>query len=300
MGRHSGPTLLTFLLLASASCVLAISLICPCVAAQDGIRPVFLDITCGDRIATLVWSTGVEDRLAEIADSLRALGQPVPNQYKFGGYRVWRGDTPDTAAMMLLRQFSRRDSVSWTFRGNLRQFVDPDSLFEIRLIRTLIGFDSVYVRSRVSLDVPGPFNGVGYYYSVTYFDSAGTRRSAKTDCYTFLPVHPVAEQNESIERVWVVPNPYHGSSPWDASEGKRIQFINLPPRATVKIYTVSGELVASLEHPDSDYFNYGSYGGALNWDLTNQYGDEVVPGVYVFHAEGEGGEQYRGHFVIIR
>jgi hypothetical protein len=242
----------------------------------------------------------VEERLAEIGDSLRGLGQLVPDEYKFGGYKLWRGENPDTSRMMLLREFAFVDSVSWTFRGDLRQFVDPDSIFEIRLVRTQVGFDSVYVRLRVSLDVPGPFNGLGYYYAVTYFDSTGTRRSAKSDCFTYLPVHPVAEQDRNIERVWVVPNPYHGSSPWDASEGRRIQFINLPAIATVNIYTVTGELVASLQHPDPDYFNYGSYGGALNWDLTNQHGEEIVPGVYIFHAEGEGGEQYKGHFVIIR
>ncbi|KPJ61693.1 MAG: hypothetical protein AMJ46_01100 [Latescibacteria bacterium DG_63] len=297
---HSGSVPSPLLLLFVACCLLIFSLLSSPVAAQEAIHPDFLDVTCGDRIATLSWSSAVEDRLAEIRDSLAALGQPVPNQFKFGGYEFWRGEAPDTSRMMLLRKFTRRDSVSWTFRGNLRQFVDPDSIFEIRLVRTQIGFDSVYVRMRVSLDVPGPFNGLGYYYAVTYFDSTGTRRSAKLDCYTFLPVHPVAEQDRSIERVWVVPNPYHISSPWDASEGRRIQFINLPPRATVKIYTVSGELVASLEHPDPDYFNYGSFGGARNWDLTNQYGEEVVPGVYIFYAEGEGGEQYKGHFVIIR
>ncbi|UCF78220.1 MAG: hypothetical protein JSW03_08955 [Candidatus Eiseniibacteriota bacterium] len=288
------------LLLSLVLCALAVPLLFSHAAAQASLHPEFLDVSCGDRVASLIWSTYVEDRLAQITDSLRALGQPVPNQYKFGGYCLWRSEVPDTSRMMLLRKFTRADSVSWTFRGTLRQFVDPDSIFEIRLVRTVIGFDSVYARMRISLDVPGPFNGLGYYYAVTYFDSTGTRRSAKADCFTYMPVHPVAEQNRNIERVWVVPNPYHGSAPWDASEGRRIQFINLPARAIVEIYTVAGDLVTSLVHPDPDYFNYGSYGGALNWDLTNQHGEEVVPGVYVFLVEGEGGEQYKGHFVIIR
>jgi hypothetical protein len=273
--------------------------------AQIGIAPVHPEFIlssfgCGDRDITFSWSTIVEQRLTQIADSLRGLAQPVPDSLKFGGYRVWRSEVPDTSRMMLLREFTAADSVGWTFVGNVRQFADPDSMFEIKLVKVRIGYDSLYVRMRVKLDIPGPYNGVGYYYAVTYYDTTGTQRSRKADCFTYFPVHAVASQDRSIERVWVVPNPYHGSSPWDVSEGRRIQFINLPPRCKVSIYTVGGDLVNVLHHPDPDYFNYGSYGGALNWNLKNEDGREVVPGVYIFYVEGEGGEVYKGHFVIIR
>jgi len=273
--------------------------------AQTGIPPVHPEFVwssfiCGDREISFSWSSVVEQRLAQIADSLRGLGHTVPDSLKFGGYRVWRGESSDTSRMMLLREFTRADSVTWTFIGDVRRFADPDSIVEIRLIKTKVGYDSVYVRLRVRLDIPGPYNGTGYYYAVTYYDSVGTQRSRKADCFTYLPAHAVADQNRDVERVWVVPNPYHGSASWDASEGRRIQFINLPARCKVSIYTVVGDLVRVLHHPDPDYSNYGSYGGALNWNLKNESGREVVPGVYVFYVEGEGGEVYKGHFVIIR
>ncbi|MCX5800277.1 MAG: hypothetical protein NTX17_02675 [Candidatus Eisenbacteria bacterium] len=273
--------------------------------AQLGIAPVYPEfiwssVVCGDREIKFSWSTVVEERLAQIADSLTGLGLTVPDSLKFGSYRVWRSEVPDTSQMMLLREFTAADTVSWTFIGDERQFADPDSVFEIRLVKTKVGYDSLYVRMRVSLDLPGPYNGVGYYYAITYHDSVGTQRSGKADCFTYLPTHAVAEQNRSAEKVWVVPNPYHGSSSWDASEGKRIQFINLPASCKVSIYTIAGDLVRVLHHPDPDYFNYGSYGGALNWNLQNENGREVVPGVYIFYVEGEGGEVYKGHFVIIR
>jgi len=277
----------------------------PGAIAQAGIAPVYpvfisSSVICGDREIKFSWSDVVEQRLAQIADSLRDLEQSVPDSLKFGGYRVWRSEVPDTSRMMLLREFILADTVSWTFVGDGREFADPDSLFEIRLIKTLVGYDSVYVRIRVDMDLPGPYNGTGYYYSVTYFDSLGTQRSRKADCFTYLPAHSVANQNRDIERVWVVPNPYHGSASWDVSEGKRIQFVNLPARCNVSVYTVAGDLVRVLHHPDTSYFNYGGYGGALNWNLKNNDGRDVVPGVYVFYVEGEGGEVYKGHFVIIR
>jgi hypothetical protein len=265
----------------------------------EPVRPELLTVAPGDRVVTLVWSTAVEESLDARAARLRASGLPVPDSLKFGGYRVWRGESPDTSRMMLLREFTRADSISWTFRGSVRQLVDGDSLCEIRLVWTKVGYDSVFVRTRVPLDVPGPFNGVGYFYAVTYLDSMGTQRSDKSECLTALPVHAVAEQNKAIERVWVVPNPYHGSASWDLSEGRRIQFVNLPPKCKVSIYTVAGDLVREIPHPNPDYFNYGSYGGALSWNLENQDGREVSPGVYIFYVEGPGGETYKGHFVII-
>jgi hypothetical protein len=273
--------------------------------AQTGIAPIHPDFiwssfVCLDRQIKFAWSDNVEVRLSQIADSLRGLGQQVPDSLKFGGYKVWRSEVPDTSRMMLLREFTRADSVGWTFVGNARSFADPDSIFEIRLIKTKIGYDSVYVRMRIKPSIAGPFNGTGYYYAVTYYDTTGTQRSKKADCFTYFPAHAVAAQNRDRQEVWVIPNPYHGSASWDVSEGRRIQFINLPPRCKVSIYTVAGDLVRVLHHPDPNYFNYGSYGGALNWNLKNDDGREVIPGIYIFYVEGEGGEVYKGHFVIIR
>ncbi|MBN1504939.1 MAG: hypothetical protein JW952_07755 [Candidatus Eisenbacteria bacterium] len=267
----------------------------------EPVHPEFVSTVCGDRVVSLTWSAAVEESLAARVARVKALypGQPVPDSLKFGGYRVWRAESRDTSRMMLMREFLRADSVSWTFRGGDRQFTDPDSLCEIRLVWTRVGYDSQFVRMRVPLDVPGPYNGMGYFYAVTYLDSMGTQRSAKLDCYTELPVHSVAPQNKSIERVWVVPNPYHGDAPWDLSEGRRIQFVNLPAQCTVSIYTVAGDLVREIPHPDPTYFNYGNYGGALSWNLKNQDGEVVAPGVYVFMVEGPDGESYKGHFVII-
>jgi len=273
--------------------------------AQTGIAPVHPEFILSsfiidDRKIAFSWSDTVERRLAQVGDSLQELGQPIPGSLKFGGYKVWRGEVSDTSKMTLLREFVLADSVGWTFVGRSRQFVDPDSIIEIRLVKVKIGYDSVYVRMRINLDLPGPYDGTGYFYSITYFDSTGTQRSKKSDCFTFFPVHAVALQDRKLDRVWVVPNPYHGSASWDVSEGRRIQFVNLPTRCKVSIFTVAGDLVRVLHHPDPNYYNYGTYGGALNWNLKTENGRDVVPGVYIFYVEGEGGEVYDGHFVIIR
>ena len=296
---HGAPAAVVLAFLACVSAAW-----CPGARAQvtfEPVHPEFLATVCGDRVVSLMWSTTAEESLASRVTRVKALypGQPVPDSLKFGGYRVWRGESRDTSQMMLLREFTKADSVSWTFRGNVRQFVDSDSLCEIRLVWTKVGYDSAFVRMRIMLDVPGPYNGVGYFYAVTYMDSTGTQRSAKRDCYTDFPVHSVAAQNKGIERVWVVPNPYHGSATWDQSEGRRVQFVNLPAKCKVSIFTTAGDLVREIPHPDPTYFNYGNYGGAMSWNLKNQEGKDVAPGVYVFLVEAPEGETYKGHFVII-
>lgn len=54
----------------------------------------------------------------------------------------------------------------------------------------------------------------------------------------------------------------------------RITFTGLTRAAKVRIYTVSGELVRSLDKNDS--------GETLDWDVKNSRGQSVASGVYVY------------------
>lgn len=80
--------------------------------------------------------------------------------------------------------------------------------------------------------------------------------------------------------------------PFRRSEGHtRITFTALTRSARVRIYTVSGELVRSLEKNDA--------GASLDWDLKNSRGEEVVSGVYVYTVKGAAGSA-SGKLMIIR
>jgi len=167
----------------------------------------------------------------------------------------------------------------------------------------------------------GPFNGVPYYYSVTCYDAvfdsstnqvtevdrssirAGTwrGRAARTD--TLAPPQPifcfpVVQQN--LGDVTVVPNPYAISAPWDLPGNRKIGFMNLPLKATVRIYTVTGDYVATIEH-DASLSSGTPYEGAAFWDLHSEAGKEVVPGIYIYYVvDNISGEEKRGHFVIVK
>jgi len=69
-----------------------------------------------------------------------------------------------------------------------------------------------------------------------------------------------------------------------------------PCESTIRIYTLSGDLVEVLYHD-------GSQGrGTKRWDLVSRNGQDVTSGVYLFSVEPGGSEFNRtiGKFVVIR
>lgn len=80
--------------------------------------------------------------------------------------------------------------------------------------------------------------------------------------------------------------------PFKPSEGHiRITFTALTRAASVRIYTLSGELVRTLEKADS--------GDLLEWDVKNSRGENVTSGVYFFTVKSA--RQTRtGKLMIIR
>jgi hypothetical protein len=90
----------------------------------------------------------------------------------------------------------------------------------------------------------------------------------------------------------VVPNPYRASETWNPAGSHELHFINLPTRATIRIYTLAGDLVRELDHADTirDY---------EAWDLTNDAGRDVASGIYVYRVEADG-FSFQGRFVVIR
>jgi hypothetical protein len=93
--------------------------------------------------------------------------------------------------------------------------------------------------------------------------------------------------------VRAVPDPYIAGNALENGLGARLYFAPVPSRATLRIYTVAGELVRVLEHDDA-----GS--DRLEWDLKNQSRQEVAYGLYLFHLDDHRGGQQDGRFLVIR
>jgi hypothetical protein len=97
---------------------------------------------------------------------------------------------------------------------------------------------------------------------------------------------------DQLSQIKVVPNPYIAHVLWETKEGiRKIQFTHLPDECTIRIYTLSGDLVREIEHDDGT--------GTEDWDLLNKHQQGIVPGVYFYHVDSEYGQKL-GKFAVIK
>ena len=123
-----------------------------------------------------------------------------------------------------------------------------------------------------------------------------------------------------LSKIKVVPNPYVGSSFLDLSPAhRRIEFINLPKECTIRIYTLSGNLVNVLNHISSSRQGWGNYtdwdrltnsqpnvyegwdnhSGTEPWNMRNRFGMTVASGLYFYHVTDYRGKTHTGSFYVI-
>ena len=119
-----------------------------------------------------------------------------------------------------------------------------------------------------------------------------------------------------LGKIRVVPNPYFVTNRAVLSEGTdKIFFTHLPPHCTIRIYTLAGELVRTIEHesaapyhPDvapDDRSLQGDKGGTASFELLNRYNQALASGVYIYHVEARDESKTVvgnkvGRFAIIR
>ena len=97
-----------------------------------------------------------------------------------------------------------------------------------------------------------------------------------------------------IANVHPVPDPYYITNEFEVSTSdNRIEFINLPAKAIIRIYSSSGVLVDLLEH------NSTQAGGSVSWSVRNRNNQAVASGVYFFHVEAND-QRKVGRMTIVR
>ncbi len=95
-----------------------------------------------------------------------------------------------------------------------------------------------------------------------------------------------------LDRIRVVPNPYYNRSGYELSQFNRVmRFINMPEVATVRIFSLSGQLVRTLQKTDPTT-------SLLDWDLHTENRLPVASGVYVYHVEAPGVGTIYGRLVV--
>jgi hypothetical protein len=104
---------------------------------------------------------------------------------------------------------------------------------------------------------------------------------------------------QKLNDIYVVPNPYVAYSTLETPgvEGTkrgddRLQFRNLPSRCTIRIYTMVGELVDTIEKDDNT--------SIVDWDILSNEGQRLAYGVYIFHVDAPGVGEKIGRFALIK
>ena len=98
----------------------------------------------------------------------------------------------------------------------------------------------------------------------------------------------------NLANVHTVPDPYYVTNSLEITPNTKIlKFVNLPNRAIIRIYSVSGVLVQVLTQNDQ------SGGGELTWNLRNRNNQFVASGVYFYHVEGPDGKSKVGRFTVV-
>ena len=99
----------------------------------------------------------------------------------------------------------------------------------------------------------------------------------------------------TLDSVTVFPNPYYVLTPRDLSKQFRIggiHFMGLPSRCTIRIYTLSGDLVKTINvTPEDD--------GQVSWELLSDYGTRPASGMYIYHIETPDGKEKTGKIALI-
>ncbi|MFQ6674889.1 MAG: hypothetical protein ACE5LH_00945 [Fidelibacterota bacterium] len=117
----------------------------------------------------------------------------------------------------------------------------------------------------------------------------------------------IVTTEEQLKEVKVVPNPYVVTSAYETNiETKELQFHHLPEIATIRVFTLAGELVQTIRHAPGSKGWRGPSTEA--WDLRTYNNQEIAFGIYIYHVEAEGkdsrGEAKTfseiGKFAIIR
>lgn len=115
-----------------------------------------------------------------------------------------------------------------------------------------------------------------------------------------LTVGPLKE--EDLDQIRVVPNPYVVTNELEPSvrnnqlnQRRRLMFTEIPAQCTIKIFTMSGYLVDTIEI-DNNQDN-----GLAYWDLLTKEDLEAAAGIYIYHVKSHAsGKEKVGKFAVIK
>lgn len=241
---------------------------------------------------------------------------PVSGAQDFEGYRIYRSELGDD----LTGQIATNAKVikEYDTMGNSYGF--NTGFDEIALVTPITFDDEPGVAYWYRYPVEGLLNGWQYLFAVTAFDASFDGQEVESLETSInanaLRIFTGSKVNEDMmETVGVYPNPYRINAAWDGSNEltKKIMFYNLPAKAQIRVYTLSGDIVAELDHDAETYVgdirwfndlsapNRKVSGGEHAWNVLSESRQNLTTGLYLYTVKDlDSGKIQRGKLAIIK
>jgi hypothetical protein len=244
---------------------------------------------------TLYWDDYPEDKF-----------DPFYQIADFEGYRIYvtRKEGATSAEFDMIRELDIVNGINY------------DTGLES--VRDSVWFGDTLYTYNITLD--NLKDGFKYWIGLTSFDRGMPDQGVEsmesgiraTQSLVIPGTPPAADGSPVI----VFPNPYRGEAIWDGSRDreKYVWFANLPRLAVIRIYTLAGDLVATINFNGETYQgtdiqgletaserSVSIPGGIYAWDLISDEDQAVATGLYIYSVEDlETGTSQIGKLMIIR
>ncbi len=237
---------------------------------------VTVDVT-PDANNLLIWSAESDDTTDP--DYSDGTGKDV------AGYRVYRSDF-NLYDWKLIQEIPVKDPKY--LKGDKYEYADPKSQAGFEYLYNVRSYDTGHA----------DWNGTGI--AIPSLESGNSSPEQWANgVQTNSPFAPVTSEADRLQRkVVVVPNPYKIDGAHSYPGGGAIRFTNIPRKCEIRIFTMAGELFATIPHDSPTQ-------GEVTWTQLPDTWIETAPaGIYFFIVEsrvpGSEGQVQRGTFAVVK
>ena len=269
-----------------------------------------MHVVARDNAVDVYW-----DKTSELAYDITS-----PHHEDFEGYRINIGEDPDTLARVAQFDSNVTPGDTAGFNTGFADAELPDSVTFGETRCDSAGCYPVYYHYKVT--IPALRNGFKYYVAATAYDIGNTQiepLESGIDQNRVIAIPGPAPGEPRARKITVFPNPYRVEARWDQGKNVRdhyLWFAGLPKRCSLRILTLSGDLLFEKEFDGATYHGEGARGifnpsqslgepvlsgTTFGWNMITTEGQAVATGLYLFSVEDRGsGKRTIGKFLIVK